>query len=364
MSASDKANTVLFINPEQASRVLATCYTANVPTHFIGGPSTAKTTFHKSFVARVNDNSMADTSKKRKPFKLWPVHLSSCDMGDFMLPVPNHEKRRVEYYTTEMLPFDEPDARGLVLFDDLTKARPELQPFVMNCLLDKFFHSHTIADTVMMSATSNGTSDMYNSEVCDALKTRSCNLFVSAGAQGFAESWDKWAGEQGLLPETRAFRRYCSDSLVVKEQFEEWATFTDRSLAMADRITQSCSRAGFPTDDIYLPMVAGCIGRANAIKYMEIGRLAREAPSPETVVADPDKAPIPENVSVVFAMTCVLVNLANKENAEQIGKYAIRLPTAHALVLIKSIKDKAGCNGIMLNRNVQKWAIDHKSILM
>lgn len=348
---------VLFVNPEQAMRCLLVCWQAHVPTHFIGGPATAKTSVHRQFIDRLN-------AKAKTPFGFWPIAAANHDIGDFFLPVIDHERKRVAHYPTDLIPFDDAEAKGIVMFDDLTKARPELQPFVMNVMLDRFFHGHSLADGVFVSATSNASSDIFNSEVCGALKTRACNLFMSAGAPGFADSWQTWANENGMLPETRAFAKYCSDGLTKDEQFAEWSVFTYRTLAMADRITNACRKANVGTDDIYLPLIAGVLGRASAIKYVEIGKLTREAPAPEEVVAHPDKAPIPENPSVVFALSCALTGYATKANAAAIGRYATRLPTAHALVLIKSVKDKPEAKGaVMLEPVVQKWCTENSAVL-
>lgn len=280
-----------------------------------------------------------------------------------MLPVPNHEKRIIEYYPTGTLPFNDPKARGVILLDDATKAKPELQPLMMNLMRERFFHGNTLGVGVFCSATSNAASDIFNSDVCEALQTRACNLYVSAGAEGYGEAWQAWAEGAGMLPETRAFRKFCSDGLVRHEQFEEWARFNDRTLEMADRVTQTCRSTQIKTDDIYSALVAGCVGRANGIKYEQMGRLVRDAPAPEEVAAHPDTAPIPVEPSVVYALICALVGHARKENAERMGDYALRLPKAHAFMLIQGVRKKKGCENITWNRKVQKWAEDNQALL-
>ena len=69
----------------------------------------------------------------------------------------------------------------------------------------------------------------------------------------------------------------------------------------------------------------GTVGEGAAIEFTAFLRFWRELPHPQTVIDDPQNAPLPENASALLALCGSLYRLADDTNFESIGTYARRI---------------------------------------
>jgi len=321
--AGTSNSNVEFINPEQGKRILALCYKAKVPTFFVGGPATAKTTIHADFVDWLNEN----LPKGAKQFGFWPYSMAASDPTSFAYPVADKEKGHVRELPPESLPFNQPDARGMIFLDEADDLEADnMQATMMNLVHDQKFCGNTLSDGVLTSMAGNGSSDSGTIEMREALISRMCVLYVSAHSAGFEESWQQWAMAEGVDTAVRTFRRLSSDLIQRHEDYEEMSVCNDRTLAMADRILQASRSVKFQTDDILLPAIAGCIGKAAAVKLFATIELQEKAPSIEEIVADPEGTPVPAETSIQCGLAMQIVDGCRvREHQGALMTYLLRL---------------------------------------
>lgn len=349
-----KQGKVEFLSPKQLKRAIIVLWKAKIPAAIFGGPGCGKTTS----VYEIID----DLNKGGDNFKMWPMILSYKgpeDVGG--VPYPNEDHTRVRYLLPEDLPFGTDD-KGIIFGDEFDRASPETQNSFLQILLGGIVHGKRISPNAYVVLAMNGTSDIYTTQLSAAAITRVCTLFVSSKSDEFLDSYEEWAESVGVSPMMRGFARFTPDLLEEHEDFEELAKATPRTRDMADRILQAASSVKFRTEDIIRPLLAGVIGKAAAIKLLAFRDMFTKAPDPLTVIRDPENAPIPDNVSVAYALVCSLVGhikgQGDLRTVDQLCKYAIRLPEELTGMMFRKIYSK--CDTVVTNVNFDKWSKEHK----
>jgi len=351
---------VPFLSPKQLKRAIIVLWKAQIPAAIFGGPGCGKTTA----VYEIIDDLNIDPKANGK-YKMWPMILSYKgpeDVGG--VPYPNSKHTRVHYLLPEDLPFDTEEP-GIIFGDEFDRASPETQNSFLQILLGGNIHGKKISPNAYVTLAMNGTSDIYTTQLSTAAITRVCTLFVSSGADEFLDSYDEWAELKGISPMMRGFARFTPDLLEEHEDFEELARATPRTRDMADRILMAADAVKFKTEDIIKPMIAGVIGKAAAVKLLAFRHMFLKAPEPLKVIKDPEHAPIPDEVSVLYALICALVahvkNCDDIYTTDQLCRYAVRLPDEMTGMMFRKLHAK--CDKVVTNSLFDKWAKDHSFIL-
>lgn len=362
------ADNVSFINCEQGARAMRLCWKAevlarskglgiNVPLVFVGTPGSGKTTIPINFIESLNGEA--------KKYKLWMVPVSYlADAGDIGgLPVPDREKKVMDFLMSVDLPFDTEET-GVVVLDELDSNKDEnVQNSLLQVLLGRRIHGHVLSPKAYVMGTMNGASDMYTMPLREAARTRIVTAFVSQRADGSTDAYCDWAQQKGLSTVIRTFAKYRSELLADDPTFEELAVYRRRSGDMADLIWQAAQDAKFKVDDIMLPLIAGCIGREAAVEFLATEQLIREAPPIDDVLKHPDKAKIPDNPSVLYALICTLTDVAERANVDAIAEYGVRLPAEFAAALFRPVIKKPACAVIVTSKCFLKWKKEHAALL-
>jgi hypothetical protein len=259
------------------------------------------------------------------------------------------------------LPFNT-DATGLLVGDELDRCPEYIQNAFLQILLGGEIHGNKISPNAYVCGTMNGSSDMYTTPLSEAARTRICSLFVSNNADGFSESYDEWASKNGVSAVARTFSKYRKELFKPEHDFEELALCVPRSIDMADRILAASKEVTFQTDDILFPMIAGVIGKKAAVEFLATERLINEAPSIDDVIANPTTAMVPSDPSIIYALTCGLVDAVSEhDDAVSVMAYAVRLPDEYTAAMVRRLGKKVP--SIVTDASYQKWVNDNQAIL-
>lgn len=369
---NNKTNQVLTVNTEQASRIIALCWKAqgiarknHIPVTtgcaLVGPTGTAKSSIVRTVVEELAAKHPADC------YQYWMASLAlMLDSGDLGCPVPDQKQRIMEYFTAGHWPFGKPNAKGIFCFEELDRCPIEIQRGAAHIMLEGELHGQKLASGVFCCATMNGTSDIATEELSEHIRTRMVTIFLDRNAAGASDAYDKWAEGRGLSTTRRAFNRYNRDALADAPDFAEMAVCNDRTLDMADCVLQASRAVQFPTDDIVMPAIAGCIGVGPAARYMATDKLVNEAPDPEACIADPMGSKVPENVSTCYALSLAIAgciaDTAERPRLQGAAKYLARLQPALAAVAFKTISDKNP--RIWTVKESLDWQNEHKALLL
>ena len=331
MSSESK---VMKITPQQAKRAIAVLMKSKIPPVLVGPVGCGKTTAVEDFVSALNKNGINAVLETRI--------LSQMDISNFSLP--KEVEGRVHEVCAEWIPLEkdskEDDPLTVIFFDEIDRCDQMLQNVILNILLGRKIANEKISDKVVFVGAMNGSSDMYTTPLSKAAINRLCMLYIS----GDNASYDKWASENGISPERRAFDKFAGhEVLEADEDFEDQSFATRRSLDFVDKVVTSINKGfNFDTKDIMLPMMAGMIGVPASIQYKAFIDLYKEAETPDQIVADPDNARIDYEPSVLFAVTTGLIEYAKDDTdlCDKVYQYAMRLPAEYKATILAMMSEK------------------------
>jgi hypothetical protein len=176
-------------------------------------------------------------------------------------------------------------------------------------------------------------------------------------------AWDDWAGQNGVMPLTRAFAQQHSNivfSQDVPEKQGPWCT--PRSLVDADRYLQLLADDGdIPIDPTAVEEISGDIGDAAAAQLFSFVKLEREMPKFERIVADPSNVRVPEKPD---AQMLVVYSLAHRVDPKTLGAvitYVERIPKEFAITFAKAAVDRLP--ELVVTPEMNKWALTNSSLM-
>jgi hypothetical protein len=114
--------------------------------------------------------------------------------------------------------------------------------------------------------------------------------------------------------------------------------------------------------DLEYEMFSGAAGEGFAAEFMGFLKIYQDLPDIKKLIADPDKAVVPSEPSMLFAICGALSARADKKNYANIIRYTDRLPAEFQVLLIKdSIKrNKALAN----TPEFSQWAVKHSDVIL
>jgi len=142
------------------------------------------------------------------------------------------------------------------------------------------------------------------------------------------EDWVEWALRNNYPPELTGFIRFRPPLL---HQFEPDKNREDemqqfpcpRTVAHVGDIMMR----GYP-EELHYELFEGAIGKGFAAEFKGFLEIYKRLPNPDNVIKRPDKAKVPDDPAVLYALTAALAARANEENMENIIAYSSRLNDA------------------------------------
>lgn len=351
----------LFVNLEQASRIILTAFEADIPVALWGPPGVGKS----SVIAQVTKKLVHKDEKtgKEVPYKLYDVRLSDKEPSD-LGGIPFPSDGRVRFLMNDLLPWDT-DEYSVVLFDEYDRADLSVQNPTLQIILDRTINGHRLSKNARVILAGNGTTDTGTSPLSRAAANRMCHIYIETGSPQALDSWDKWASENGTSDALRGFAKFKQSTWsgqsvsetgkIKKPEIEEIAYPTPRSFDFADRLLVATESVPFKVSDIIKPMVAGCVGVGPATEFLNFRDTFDKAPSPEEIVKNPKKVRVPKEPDVLAALTVQLCDYAkrNKEFAEAIAEYGLRWAEEPGAYLFKRLADAVP--NVIKTKPYQEW---------
>ncbi|HDR9180701.1 TPA: ATP-binding protein [Burkholderia vietnamiensis] len=238
------------------------------------------------------------------------------------LPFPSADGERARF-----LPFGDLERalntrRPLLWFlDDLGQSTPAVQAAKMQLLLARRIGEHKLPDHVTFVAATNRRGD--NAGVTGILDPVISRFAAVVELEPTINDWTAWAVNHGVPPELIAFLRFRPDLLsVVKTNRDIEASPSPRSWGFVAKVLLSVPA------HLLTHAVSGAVGEGAAAEFVSFIGIFRALPSVDAIVMNPDLGPIPEEPSVLYALTTALACHADDGNFERVLRYAERLVDA------------------------------------
>ena len=297
------------MTPKQLSTFLSSAIPARLPILITGAPGIGKS----DIVAQAAEVAQAD---------LILSHPAVADPTDAKgLPWPVAGKDHATF-----LPFGElhqaiQATKPTVWFlDDLGQASPAVQASFMQLLLARRVNGHKLPDCVSFVAATNRRTDRAGvTGILEPVKSRFASIVE---LEPNIDDWATWAISAGHIPPVMiAFLRFRPDLL------SAFTPSADLVNCPSPRTWSNLAKL----DQLRLPAqvetvaFTGAVGEGAAIEYLAFRKMAGSLVTAEQIIADPDRAPLPNKPNELYAVSVALASKAKETTLKQIIRYAERL---------------------------------------
>lgn len=318
------------LRPSQAAKLVTSYLAERIPVLLTGAPGVGK-------------SSIVEQAAKAAGYDVILSHPVVSDPTDFKgLPWPGKDGEHATF-----LPFGEL-ARAIEakkptvwFLDDLGQSSPAVQAACMQLLLARRVNGHVLPDCVTFVAATNRRQD--RAGVTGILTPVLSRFGAVVGVEPTVEDWCQWALGNGVPAEVVAFIRFRPNLLNVQIGQNAGRKADDMENFPCPRTWEFAGKAlkmGLD-HDLEFAAIAGAVGEGAAVEFNAFLKLLRSnLPNPDSIILDPDNAPIPERPDILWAVTAALAKRASATNCGRIFRYGERLfETGHGEFAALMIKD-------------------------
>lgn len=218
----------------------------------------------------------------------------------------------------EMHMLDENNEFGKYVFiiDELSDANVAMQNVLCGVINDRKTANITLHPDVRVLCTGNRVKDKSGA---NRIVTKLGNRMMKLPITVDRDDWKRWAFNNGISPALIAFI-HLRDEWLSKFDPQNFSNPTPRSWAKLDRALDFDK---IPLNT-YMIAAAGLVGEAAAGEYTNFLKLFPQMPNLDTIIADPENAPIPTDPSLIYALCTAFVRRINFTTIDPIFKYMAR----------------------------------------
>lgn len=309
------------------AKALRSYMAANVSVFLWGQPSSAKSSIVKQIA-------------EQDGYEFIDLRLSQMDAVD-LRGVPYVVEGRTYWAKPSWWPKE--GVKTILFLDEANQAPQSVQAPAYQLVLDRELGEHKLPpETRVVAAGNRMTDGAITNKVGTALKNRFVHLDVEVNN----DDWLDWALQNDIHESVIGFIRFrpaLLNELGMKSNSKEEqqrvqnvkdhnAFATPRSWAFVDRII----KAG-PPRELEQAMYAGAVGEAAATEFVAYLKYYRDLPDLDALLMNPDKAPVPDNPAVLYAIATGLGNRVTASTFEGMSKYWARVNKKEFEVM--SVKD-------------------------
>jgi hypothetical protein len=269
-------------------------------------------------------------------------------------------------------------------FDDLGQSPVAVQAACMQLLLARRINGHKVSEHVTFIAATNRRSD--RAGVTGMLEPVKSRFVTIVELESDPDAWVAWALQEGLPTELISFIRFRPDLL---DKFEPTNELTNSPCPRTVHNIGKLMLAGIPrkldsgptstsatfvaptnmtpeeirrTMSSEFEIFSGAAGAAFATEFCGFLRIYRSLPNLDVILTNPDRAAVPTDPAVLYALCGALTYRAGENNLDRIVKYAGRIAPEFSVKLMADIITKD--QHLAETRAYIQWATDNSELLM
>jgi hypothetical protein len=321
--------------PSHLSKVLLQLVPARKPFLLVGPPGVGKTEIVEQVADALNFECIVTHPVVDDPvdYKGMPAVIQG-DTGARAQFLPFGELSRMVEATVPTL----------VLMDDLGQAPPAVQAAIMQLVLARRINGHAISEHVTFAAATNRREDK---AAVTGLITPLLDRFATVINVEFdLDDWIAWGLDNGMPVELLAFARLKHQVIGKFEASKDMKKSpTPRSLAGLGHLVNM----GLLDPEV----VTGAIGDLGN-EFLSFHNMWRLIPDRNEIYLNPDRVPVPEEPSVLYALMGSLSYGASVGNIDATVRYLARVSPEFSVFCIKDAvaRDKS----LAHTRAFNEWA--------
>ena len=306
------------IRPSQLVTELRANARANIPTMIWGPPGIGKSQIVYQTAEALNA-------------KLFELRANLFDPVDVRGGLKVVEQQDGTYKTKYGIPEDYPESdytgNVVLLVDELPNAPKATQNALLQLILDKKIGTYTLPPGTAIVAAGNRSIDR---AAVHEMPTPVKNRFAHYEVEPNVDDWAAWAIRKGINPTIISFVRY-RPTLLHSLDSRENAFPTGRAWEMVDRKLPYMGST--PDDEFY--GVASIIGDGPAGEFIAFKQTADKMPDLDKIISSPHSVNVPDDPSILFAVSGGLAARSDENNFKDIMAYAKRMPAEYQVVLVR-----------------------------
>ena len=172
------------------------------------------------------------------------------------------------------------------------------------------------------------------------------------------EEWGTWAAEKGIHPTITSYIKFKPGQLYTFKPDHTDVTYAcPRTWDFANDIIKV---VGLDDPDL-LPLLSGTLSEGVAREFLGFIRIYESLPKIQDIMLSPETEKIPDEPSVLYAITGSLAHNATSKNKEGLMKYICRLPVEFQVVCLRETlqRDKT----LLTNKGIQTWLTENSAEL-
>lgn len=311
----------------QANALLTAYFMARIVPMLYGSPGIGKSSIIYALAAKFN-------------LLVIDLRLAQCDPTD-LLGFPHIEGGRSRYVPMETFPLEgDPlpinPATGkaydgwLLFMDEATSASRAVQAASYKIILDRAVGHRKIHPKVVMACAGNKETDnAIVEEMSTALQSRMAHLELVLDAK----EWIDWANSNGFdhrITDLIGFQE--SNLYTFKPDHTDHTYACPRTWEFLNRLMKQIP----PEAPNSLEAYSGVVSEGVARTFLAHCDIYKTLPKIPKIIADPLHVDVPEEPSVLYALTGAISDHANAGNLDPLIKYVDRMPEEMQVVTLRS----------------------------
>lgn len=285
------------------------------------------------------------------------VRVSQWDAVDSR-GVPYVTEGRTTWAIPSIFPTD-PESTAIIFLDELNSAPKSVIAACYQLILDRRLGDYQVPEGVSIIAAGNQIADRaIVNDIGTAAKNRfSPHLKLTVDNA----EWESWALDADIALEIIMFLRLRPELLHAWDpKSHEEAQPTPRSWEFASDLLKKVQERGI-NGEVEAALLSGTIGEGAASELISFLKIYRSIPDPQMVINDPKAAPIPDEVSALYALCGSLASRSTKENFDNVLAYASRLQPEFETLLVVAATRKH--DSLQHTKGFLRWAVKNGEAL-
>lgn len=293
---------------------------------------------------------------KEYGLKLIDLRLSQCDPTDLAgFPQIDVARQKAGYLPMDTFPLEgEAPPTGyngwLLFFDEANSAPKAVQAAAYKVILDRMIgQRHLHKNCALVAAGNLETDGAIVEEMSTALQSRLAHIELVVDS----DSWVEWAQNNDVHHMITSFIQFKPGQLYTFKPDHTDKTYAcPRTWEFANRVMK-VTEDGSPNR---LPMLSGTLSEGVAREFLTFVKIFADLPKMAAIVAAPETIKVPNEPSILYALTGSLAHNATVDNFGSLMKFISRLPVEFQVVTMRETirRNKA----MMSHAAVQKWVTE------
>lgn len=270
---------------------------------------------------------------KKFNLKVIDLRLAQCDPTD-LLGMPTIVGNKADYlpmahFPVEGDPIPEGYSGWLLFLDELTSARPAIQAAAYKIILDRMVGTQRLHRNVAIAAAGNLETDNAIVEpMSTALQSRLVHLELIVDLH----DWLDWAAENQIDHRIGDYLKFKPQNIYTFNPDHTDNTYASpRTWEFAHRVLMVTEESS----PLIKPLLAGAIGEGIAIEFVNHLKIYKDIPKMPQIVASPETVPVPQDISILWALTGSISHHATEENFRKLMTYIQRMPREYQAVTMR-----------------------------